>query len=76
MVQRTTIEVWVTVDSGGQWAVDNDRDAALDAHIENNGIDGSLVIHKLTLSVPLPQDQVATITLPDDAAGEPVVLAE
>jgi hypothetical protein len=53
-----------------------DRDDACEKHADNNGIAGSLAIHRLALSVPLPQDIPAAITLPDDATGEPVVIEE
>lgn len=76
MTQRTTIELWFTVDSEGQYEVSTDREEAVDRHTDNNGVAGSLAIHCLTLSVPLPQDQLAAITLPDDKQEEPVVVVD
>jgi hypothetical protein len=75
-MQRVSVELWLTVDSEGQYEVAFDRDEACEKHADNNGIAGSLAIHRLALSVPLPQDISATITLPDDATGEPVVIEE
>lgn len=76
MADRLTCDIWLTVDSDGQWSVADDREAALERHSDDNGIDGALAIHRIRLSVPLPVDQLATITLPDDATGEPIVMAE
>ena len=75
-MKRTTIEIWLTIDGEGQYAVSVDRDSTIENLLDNNGLNGALAVHKLLLSVQVPQDAPATITLPDDAQGEPVVLEE
>lgn len=75
-MDRTTVEIWLTMDSEGQWDVAADRDTALERHVDNSGVGGALAVHKLILSVPLPQDIPTSIVLPDDATGEAVVLEE
>lgn len=53
-VQYTTVEVWVCVDSDGDYRVGCDEDGAVTAYDEEvGGTDGRRMV-KLTVKVPLP----------------------
>lgn len=53
-VQYTTVEVWVCVDSDGDYRVSCDEDGAVTAYNEDVGGTGGRRLVKVTVTVPLP----------------------
>jgi hypothetical protein len=58
------------VNEDGGYEVSDTRDAALERMADNDGIIGAISVYCLNVSVQLPEDRDAEITLADDAATE------
>jgi hypothetical protein len=75
-MSRTKLEIFVSVDSEGQYAVSTDRDDVLERHTEDNGIGGSLAIYAITIDVELPGVIEVAATIPAGTKPVAIVTAE
>lgn len=75
-MSRTKVEIFVSVDSEGQYEVSTDKDEVLEKHTENCGIAGSLAIYALTIDVELPGVIEVAATIPAGAQPVAIVTAE
>jgi hypothetical protein len=76
MADRGTFEVWLVVDSYGDYEVGTTDESALELFADNIGATGPLALYRLSVSAPLPRPREATITLADDAPVKIVVEVE
>lgn len=67
MTEKTFVEVYVVIDSVGDYTVGVDRDSALETYAEDIGSTDALRVLKLTLKVTPPdQEELEPIDVPDN----------
>jgi hypothetical protein len=65
-----SVEIWLVVDSAGDYATGASEDDALQAYADNIGSTLAMRAIKMTLAVALPTATEVAATIPSDADGE------